>query len=216
MDLQKIHEIRREYCQNGLNDGDLVENPIEQFDIWLNQAIDANLFADPTAMTVATVNEMGMPSQRTVLLKGVDDKGFMFYTNYGSRKAQEIEKNPNVCLQFAWLPLERQIIIYGQAEKLSTAESTKYFLSRPEGSQIAAFASHQSKAVSSRKMLEQAFGQMKEKFKQGKLPVPDFWGGYRIKPVAIEFWQGRESRLHDRFMYKVQKDGTWTLERLQP
>lgn len=213
MDLQ---QIRREYTQNGLNSSDLHKDPLQQFDLWLQQAMKTELFSDPTAMTVATVNAQGMPSQRTVLLKGCDANGFMFYTNYGSRKAQEIAQNPHVCLQFAWLPLERQVIIYGKAEKLSAAQNAKYFLSRPEGSQIAAMTSHQSQPVGSRKLLEHAFEQMKRKFKEGKLPVPDFWGGYVVKPVAIEFWQGRESRLHDRFMYQVQDNGDWTVSRLQP
>ncbi|NTS77574.1 pyridoxamine 5'-phosphate oxidase [Catenovulum sp. SM1970] len=213
MDLK---DIRREYSKMGLDESQLDQNPIKQFDLWLTQASETDLFTDPTAMTVATVDKNGMPSMRTVLLKGYDEKGFVFYTNYGSRKAQEIAGNNQVCLQFAWLPLERQVIIYGNAKKLSATESASYFNSRPEGSQIAAYASKQSMAVESRKMLEHAFEQMKNKFKQGKLPVPDFWGGYCIEPVAIEFWQGRESRLHDRFMYKLQDDGQWQVERLQP
>ena len=159
MDLQ---QIRREYNKSGINDGDLADNPFEQFDAWLDQALKADLFADPTAMTVATVSETGMPSQRTVLLKGVEEGGFVFFTNYGSRKAQDIAQNPNVCLQFSWLPLERQVIIYGQAEKFTHEKSAAYFSSRPVGSQIAAMASHQSQTIASREALDAAFDVMKQ------------------------------------------------------
>lgn len=211
----KLEDIRREYLKGGLSAEQLVENPIDQFNHWLDQAIKAEMTSDPTAMTLATVNASGQPSSRIVLLKHVDQEGFVFYTNYGSQKAHDISENNQVCLSFAWLPLERQIIIRGKAKKLSLAKSTAYFLSRPRESQLAAWASHQSSKVSSRKMLEQAFGQIKQRFKEGEVPLPSFWGGYLIEPESIEFWQGGGKRLHDRMIY--QKDGEqWQISRLQP
>ncbi|MBK8973496.1 MAG: pyridoxamine 5'-phosphate oxidase [Hahellaceae bacterium] len=213
MDLEKI---RREYLMGGLSEGDLDANPFIQFRRWLDIAIDANLAADPTAMTLATVSPDGQPSQRVVLLKGLDEQGFVFYTNLGSRKAGEIGHNPKVCLHFGWLPLERQVIVYGEASKLSIAEATHYFVSRPHESQLAAWSSRQSSRISSRQMLEEMFEQMKRRFKEGEVPLPSFWGGFRVKPSAIEFWQGRANRLHDRLMYRRQPDDAWTIERLQP
>lgn len=211
----KLEDVRREYLRGGLKREDLAENPITQFEAWLKQAIDAGL-QDPTAMTVATVNAEGQPSQRIVLLKQVNDKGFVFYTNYESRKAQDIEANPLVSLHFPWHLLERQVKICGRVEKVSSAESLKYFLSRPEESQLAAWASAQSRPVSSRQLLMQQFTAMKEKFSKGSIPLPDFWGGYRVVPTAIEFWQGGANRLHDRFEYQRQEDGSWDIERLAP
>jgi pyridoxamine 5'-phosphate oxidase len=211
-----LDSIRREYLQGGLSEADLHPDPIIQFRQWLDIAIQANLGADPTAMTVATVNADGQPSQRVVLLKNLDEKGFVFYTNLGSRKAGEIDKNPRVCLHFAWLPLERQVIVYGQAQKLSIAEATAYFVSRPHESQLAAWTSKQSSRISSRQMLEEMFEQMKRRFKQGEVPLPSFWGGFRVTPSDIEFWQGRANRLHDRLMYRRLDGGDWSIERLQP
>ncbi len=211
----KLEDVRREYLRGGLKREDLAENPITQFEAWLKQAIDAGL-QDPTAMTVATVNAEGQPSQRIVLLKQVNDKGFVFYTNYESRKAQDIEANPLVSLHFPWHLLERQVKICGRVEKVSSAESLKYFLSRPEESQLAAWASAQSRPVSSRQLLMQQFNAMKEKFSKGSIPLPDFWGGYRVVPTAIEFWQGGANRLHDRFEYQRQEGGGWEIERLAP
>ncbi len=211
----KLEDIRREYLQGGLDLADLDNDPIIQFKSWLNIAISAELSADPTAMTVATVNALGSPSQRTVLLKHIDDQGLVFYTNLGSQKARDIEDNPQVSLHFAWLPLERQVSINGRAIKLSVAETTRYFLSRPHESQLAAWASQQSHKVSSRALLEQAFEQMKNRFKKGEVPLPSFWGGYRVKPERFEFWQGRANRLHDRFEYLPSEDG-WSISRLQP
>ncbi|MBU3070186.1 pyridoxamine 5'-phosphate oxidase [Aestuariicella sp. G3-2] len=213
-----IDQVRRDYLQGGLQRGDLAADPIEQFELWLKQAIDAGM-QDPTAMTVATVNAEGQPSQRIVLLKQVDAKGFVFYTNYESHKAQDIALNPLVSLHFPWHALERQVKICGRAEKVSAAESLKYFSSRPEESQLAAWASAQSRPVSSRQLLMQQFNAMKEKFKQGKIPLPDFWGGYRVVPSSIEFWQGGANRLHDRFQYtRTETDGQsdWLIERLAP
>lgn len=212
----KLEDIRREYLQSGLNESDLDADPIRQFEAWLNVATEARINEDPTAMTLATVGSDGQPSQRVVLLKHLDEHGFVFYTNLGSRKAHEIAGNARVCLHFAWLPLERQVIVYGQAIPLTLAENTRYFLSRPKESQIAAWTSRQSQKIGSRKMLETLYEQMKARFHEGEVPLPSFWGGYRVAPYAIEFWQGRGSRLHDRLMYEKNADGFWKLERLQP
>ncbi len=211
-----IADIRRQYGTNQLTLEQLAEHPMDQFKIWLDQAIESKLFTDPTAMNVATVDESGMPSQRIVLLKQYDQEGFMFYTNLESNKAQQIKHNNQVCLHFSWLGLERQVIIKGIAEQLPLSQVTQYFLSRPKDSQLAAWASHQSKPIAARKVLEMAFSQMKDKFSKGKIPLPDFWGGFRIKPVSIEFWQGRDNRLHDRFLYVVSENGQFDIERLQP
>jgi len=211
-----IADIRRQYGTSELNLEQLAENPMDQFKIWLDQAIESKLFTDPTAMNVATVDGGGMPSQRIVLLKQYDDDGFMFYTNLKSNKAQQIKHNNQVCLHFAWLGLERQVIVKGVAEKLPLSQVTQYFLSRPKDSQLAAWASQQSKPIAARKMLEQAFSQMKNKFSAGKVPLPDFWGGYKVRPLSIEFWQGRDNRLHDRFVYQADENGKFAIERLQP
>lgn len=213
--LMNIDQLRREYAREGLNETDLDPDPVRQFSHWLQQAIDAEL-KDATAMTIATVSASGQPSQRIVLLKQVDQRGFVFYTNYESRKAREIADCPKVSLHFPWHWIDRQVKICGTAEKVSTAESLKYFLSRPRESQIAASISEQSRPVSSRQLLMQQFNAMKEKFANREIPLPDFWGGYRVVPHEIEFWQGRESRLHDRFVYRLQEGGEWKIERLAP
>ena len=184
-----IADIRRQYGADQLNFEQLAKHPMDQFQHWLDQAIDSKLSTDPTAMCVATVDEQGMPSQRIVLLKQYDQQGFVFYTNLESNKAQQIKVNNQVSLHFSWLGLERQVIVRGTAEKLSIAQATQYFLSRPQDSQLAAWASEQSKPIAARNLLEQAFSQMKHKFSEGKIPLPSFWGGYRIKPESIEFWQ---------------------------
>lgn len=209
-----ISQYRREYLRDGLNREDLSENPIEMFTQWFEQArqLDAS---DPTAMILATVGADGMPSQRTVLLKYYDQDGFVFFTNFDSRKSREMAENNKVSLIMVWLELERQIIINGVAKKISTADSAKYFMSRPKDSQVAAWVSSQSNVISSRKMLMKKFSEMKNKFSQGKVPLPSFWGGYKVQPREIEFWQGRENRLHDRFLYK-QSGSIWTAERLAP
>lgn len=212
----ELEDIRRDYLQNGLRRADLNSNPIKQFDVWMNQAIETKFTSDPTAMCLATVDTSGQPSQRTVLLKYFDAKGFVFYTNLASKKAQDIADNSKVCLHFGWLPMERQVIIYGKAEKLTVAQAGKYFLSRPKSSQLAAWTSHQSKKVTSRKLMMQAFEQMKAKFQHGEIPLPSFWGGYVVVPTAIEFWQGGGDRLHDRFMYRLNEGGQWDIDRLQP
>lgn len=210
----QIADFRREYCQGTLSEDDVLSNPMAQFDVWLEQAVKSQI-TDPTAMVVATVDEDGQPSQRIVLLKGNDEDGFVFFTNLGSRKASEIKNNNKVSLHFPWHPLERQVIVYGEATPLTTKENMSYFLSRPKESQLAAIASKQSHPISSRKMLMQTFERMKEKYQKGEVPSPDFWGGYRVKPSKIEFWQGGEFRLHDRIMYTKQ-DNNWKIERLAP
>lgn len=210
-----IKNIRREYMKDGLKRRDLHADPMEQFAQWLSIAVKASI-VDPTAMSVATVAADGMPSLRTVLLKHYDQKGFVFFTNLDSRKARELKDNRKIALLFPWTSLERQIIITGEAEFVSTAESLKYFITRPKDSQIAVLASHQSRPISSRAMLEEKFIQIKNKFANGDISLPSFWGGIRIKPVQIEFWQGRENRLHDRFMYTKNEDGNWSIERLAP
>lgn len=209
-----LEENRREYDYGKLSRESLLDNPFDQFTLWMNQAIEAKV-QDPTAMSVATVNSQGKPWQRMVLLKGFDEQGFVFYTNLGSRKAKEIENNAQVSLHFPWLQLDRQVIVGGRAERLSTAEVIKYFLSRPRDSQLAAWASKQSSHIHSRQALETQFAQIKQKFAKGEIPLPDFWGGYRVVPEEIEFWQGGESRLHDRFCFK-RDDDEWNIARLSP
>jgi pyridoxamine 5'-phosphate oxidase len=210
-----IDNIRREYMRAGLKRSELTADPMEQFDLWLASATQTPM-SDPTAMSVATVGENGMPSLRTVLLKYYNEKGFVFFTNLDSRKARELKQNNKIALLFPWTHLERQVTVTGEVEFVSTSESMKYFLSRPKDSQIAALASHQSRPISSRAMLEEKFVQLKNQFKDGDVSLPTFWGGIRIKPVQIEFWQGRENRLHDRFMYTKDNNGEWTIERLSP
>jgi pyridoxamine 5'-phosphate oxidase len=210
----KIDDIRREYLKEGLSEKMLAQNPMAQFEAWLKLAVDAQL-DDPTAMVVATVDNEGQPSQRIVLLKDVNENGFVFFTNTESRKAQEIANNNKVSLHFPWHSLERQVIVYGTAKPLSNLAVTKYFLSRPKESQLAAWASSQSRPVSSRQVLMEKFQQIKSKFSDGEVPLPSFWGGYCIEPHRIEFWQGGANRLHDRFMYSLE-NGEWTKQRLNP
>ena len=211
----KIDDIRRSYVKDKLDLDKLDVDPFVQFERWLQDAIAAEL-PDPTAMCVATVDAQGQPSQRLVLLKDVSSAGFVFYTNLGSRKATELAGNPKVCLHFPWHPLERQVIVYGTAERVSNTQVLKYFLSRPKESQLAAWASEQSRPVSTRQALMQKFAEIKHKFEHGEVPVPSFWGGFLVVPQKIEFWQGGEHRLHDRFMYQRQADDAWQIERLCP
>ncbi|CAH6840503.1 pyridoxine/pyridoxamine 5'-phosphate oxidase [Vibrio chagasii] len=210
----ELTDIRREYAQGGLRRKDLAADPIDQFNLWLEQAIEAKLM-DPTAMTVATVDENGQPFQRIVLLKNVDKDGFVFYTNLGSRKAQQLENNSKISLHFPWHPLERQVHITGTAEKLTAMENMKYFSSRPKESQLAAIASKQSSRISARGILEGKYLELKQKFAKGEIPVPSFWGGFRVRVDSIEFWQGGEHRLHDRFLFSRQ-DNSWDIDRLAP
>ena len=207
--------LRAKYTTRGLDIKDLNPNPFLQFELWFNLAMQAKL-TEPNAFSLATVGTDMMPSIRTVLLKIFDEKGFVFFTNYKSKKAKQIEENPKAAALFPWLDLERQVKIEGNIEKISTTESLKYFLSRPKGSQIGAWVSHQSQVISSRSLLEQKFDEIKRKFVKGEVPFPDFWGGYIIKPTKIEFWQGGQDRLHDRFLYELEENGTWTILRLAP
>lgn len=211
-----LSQFRREYLMGGLSRSNLDSDPILQFTEWFEQARKIEI-ADPTAMVLATVGKGGQPHQRTVLLKYFDEKGFVFFTNYESRKAREIKDNANVSLLFVWLDLERQVMINGTAAKVSAAESAKYFMSRPKESQMAAWVSSQSNVLTSRQMLLQKFDEMKRKIGKGKVPLPSFWGGYRVEPVEIEFWQGRQNRLHDRFLYtRKAQSKEWVIERLAP
>lgn len=211
----KLEDFRREYTQGGLDFADLAASPFEQFQYWMEQTIKSGL-PDPNAMTIATVDAAGQPSQRIVLLKHMDEKGFVFYTNLNSRKAQDLKQNTKISLHFPWYFLERQVKVCGVAEQLSTAEVLKYFVTRPRDSQLGAWASQQSKPISSRALLMQQFETMKNKFAKGEVPLPDFWGGFRVKPHQIEFWQGGAARLHDRFQYNLQADNSWSIQRLEP
>lgn len=209
-----ISHLRENYTQAGLDLDSLDPDPFQQFDLWFQQAVEAQL-PEPNAMSLATTSREGLPSLRTVLLKYVSPEGFVFFTNYSSRKAQDIADNPNVAIMFPWVALERQVTVRGRAEKISKTDSLKYFTSRPHGSQLGAWVSQQSSVITGRKVLEMKLEEMKRKFKEGKVPLPDFWGGYRIIPEAIEFWQGRPNRLHDRFLFK-RTESNWSIERLSP
>jgi len=210
-----VSKMQVEYTRGKLERDDLKPDAVDQFSLWLEQACQAGI-REPNAMTLATVGGDGRPSARTVLLKGFDARGFVFFTNLESTKARQIAENANVALLFLWLALERQASIRGRAERLSTAETVKYFVTRPLGSQLAAWASNQSRVISSRQILEMKWHEMKRKFAEGRVPLPSFWGGFRVEPMEVEFWQGRTNRLHDRFVYTRQSDGSWKIERLAP
>ncbi len=210
-----ISNMREEFLLSGLERKDLFDDPILQFEKWFKQAQKSGMI-EPNAMTLATVNESGQPSVRTVLLKFFDAEGFVFYTNYESKKARDIAANPKVSLLFPWLDLQRQVKINGIAEKVPTAQSIKYFLSRPRGSQLGAWTSNQSSVITTRSLLLSKFEEMKSKFQDKEVPLPSFWGGYRVVPKEVEFWQGRKNRLHDRFNYSLQDNGEWRIERLAP
>ena len=211
-----ISHFRREYLKGGLSRSSLDPDPVRQFTVWFEQARSTEI-PDPTAMVLATVGSNGQPSQRTVLLKYYDNSGFVFFTNFESRKAQEIAANSRVSLLFVWLELERQIQINGTASRISAAESARYFMSRPKDSQMAAWVSSQSHTLTSRQILMQKFQEMKRKIGEGKVPIPSFWGGYQVEPREIEFWQGRQNRLHDRFLYSRKESAEdWEIERLAP
>lgn len=212
---EDIASIRKEYTQAELDENSVLNNPFKQFEKWFQQALSSEII-EPTAMILSTVNSDDQPFQRTVLLKTFNSDGFVFYTNYESRKSKHIEDNPKVSLLFPWYSLERQVAITGKVEKVSTKESLKYFLSRPEGSQLGAWVSNQSEVITSRGILETKLAQMKQKFKDGKIPLPDHWGGYRVVPDTIEFWQGRKSRLHDRIFFQKEDENSWNISRLSP
>ena len=201
--------------EQGLSRSSLDPDPIRLFEQWYTAAIETAL-PEPNAMTLCTVDEGGQPYVRTVLLKLFDREGFVFFTNFESRKARQIDRNPQVAALFPWVALARQVQITGRAERIPTAESLRYFATRPRGSQIGAWSSPQSQVITSRSLLEAKVAEMKQRFAHGEIPLPDFWGGYRIVPSRIEFWQGRESRLHDRFLYTREGDGSWRIERLAP
>lgn len=215
MEISKdIANLRREYRIKPLRRADLDPSPIAQFDKWFDEALRVEAM-DANAMGVATVAANGQPSIRTVLLKYYDEDGFIFYTNLTSRKANEIDRNDRVALLFYWHELHRQVKIQGRAERIGAADNIRYFMRRPRNSQIGAWVSRQSSIISSRSILENKFAEMKQKFADGEIPLPSFWGGYRVVPASIEFWQGRENRLHDRFMFTASGSG-WDLERLAP
>lgn len=209
-----VADLRRNYTRDGLRRSELPAKPVAQFRKWFNEATAAGLL-EPNAMVLST-SDGQRPSSRTVLLKAFDERGFVFFTNYGSRKARDIAANANVSLLFPWYPLERQVGILGAAERISAAESLAYFASRPHGSRLGAWVSHQSSIISSRTLLEMKWKEMKQKFQKGEIPLPSFWGGFRVIPCEVEFWQGRENRLHDRFRYTRNGADTWEIERLAP
>ena len=210
-----IIETRSEYKRGALDRAELKPSPFEQFAIWFAQAIEANV-VEPNAMSRATTGKDGRPLIRTVLLKSYDEHGFVFYTNLESRKARQMAENPQASVLFPWLALERQVIVCGQVEKVSFAETAAYFATRPRGSQLGAWVSQQSSIITTRKLLEEKWEEMKRKFGEGLIPLPSWWGGYRVVPREIEFWQGRASRLHDRFLYSRDAEGSWKIDRLAP
>ena len=210
-----IADLRQNYTKAGLSERDLNSDPIAQFGVWFQQALDADLL-EPNAMTLATATPDGKPTARIVLLKGVDERGFVFYTNYESQKGQQLIANPYAALVFLWDKLERQVRIEGKVVKLSRSESTEYFHSRPEASQLGAIASNQSRVIPNREVLEQKLAELKTQYQDKTIPIPEDWGGFRVIPSRIEFWQGRPSRLHDRLVYNLQTDGSWQIQRLAP
>jgi len=215
-----LSDFRQEYRRQPIDVDTVDPNPYRQFEQWFQEACDPKLdppVVEPNAMVLATVDQGGQPTQRTVLLKYFDESGFVFFTNYESRKATQIENNPHVSLLFPWYSLQRQVEISGVAERVTTAESAKYFALRPRGSQLGAWVSQQSSVVSARSLLQNKLQELKQKFASGTIPKPPAWGGYRVKPTRIEFWQGGENRIHDRIAYLSTSDPkTWERQRLAP
>ena len=210
-----IADLRKEYATQSLLEKDVAANPIAQFSTWWQQALDSDI-DEANAMTLATASCDGLPSARIVLLKGFNDNGFVFFTNYKSYKAIQLEENPKACLVFFWKELERQVRIVGLVKKVSEEESNTYYNQRPKYSRIGAIASPQSQIIESRQWMDEQFLKLLEKFKDENPPRPDYWGGYIVKPIIIEFWQGRPSRLHDRIQYTLEENGEWKIERLAP
>jgi len=211
----RIADIRTEYRQQSLQEKDIDKNPIKQFEKWWNDANHAGI-DEVNAMTLATASSSGLPAARIVLLKGYDDKGFVFFSNYESFKGIQLDENPRACLVFFWKELERQVRITGLVEKTTTEESDSYYNSRPAGSRIGAWASPQSRVIDSREWLEQNEKKYRETFAGDDIARPAYWGGYRVTPITIEFWQGRASRLHDRIQYTLEESDNWQIERLAP
>ncbi|MBV9406959.1 MAG: pyridoxamine 5'-phosphate oxidase [Acidobacteriaceae bacterium] len=207
--------MREEYRLKGLEERNCETNPIVQFERWIKDAQAAHL-KEPNAMTLATVGAGGRPSARIVLLKEVSDLGFVFYTNYSSRKARELEANPFVALTFYWTELERQVRVEGRVERISREQSEGYFQTRPRGSRLGAWASHQSQVVSNRAEMDAGLEEMERRYGSGDVPAPEFWGGYCVVHEAVEFWQGRPNRMHDRLLYRRKDEDAWTIERLWP
>jgi len=210
-----LADLRKDYSLAGLAEKDLARDPFRQFEKWFQEA-EAAKIPEPNAMTLATAARDGRPSVRTVLLKGVDGRGFVFYTNYESRKGRELEANPRAALLFPWIALERQVVIEGPVAKVSPEESEAYFHSRPLASQFSAWVSQQSSVIPGRKVLDDSMKELEKKYAGQPVPLPRNWGGYRLAPETVEFWQGRRSRLHDRLRYRRDNDGGWTVERLAP
>ena len=210
-----LREIRKEYKRASLSESDIDSDPIKQFQHWWSDAVNSQI-EDINAMTLATASQDGVPSARIVLLKGFDDKGFNFFTNYNSYKGRQLVENPRACLVFFWKELERQIRITGLVSKLSPEESDAYFNERPDGRRLGAWASPQSEVIPNREWLEKTEKDYEKQFKGKKIHRPSHWGGYIVRPVTIEFWQGRPNRLHDRIQYSLQEDGIWLIERLAP
>lgn len=212
--MSSLADLRREYASRALTEADAHDDPIQQFSLWFGEALKAELL-DTNAMTLATASRDGVPAARIVLLKGFDETGFVFFTNYDSAKAHDLDDNPRACLLMFWAALERQVRITGRVTKTSAQESETYFQSRPFESQVGAWASAQSQVVSNRAALEARYAELAAKYAGGPVPLPPFWGGYRVAPESIEFWQGRQSRLHDRLLY-VRTDSGWQRKRLAP
>lgn len=210
-----IADIRKDYRLQTLDEAGVAADPIQQFGIWWQEAMQSEI-VEVNAMTLATANEQGVPSARIVLLKGYDERGFVFFSNYESKKAADLQVNPMASLVFFWKELERQVRISGRVEKVTELESDQYFQSRPEGSRIGAWASPQSTVISSRQVIEEKVEALQASFEGKEIPRPLHWGGYRVVPSSIEFWQGRSSRLHDRIQYTLQSDDNWVIERLAP
>jgi len=210
-----LADQRRDYNLSGLSEEDLARDPFRQFEQWFQEA-EAARIPEPNAMVCSLADRNGRPSSRTVLLKGIDGRGFVFFSNYESRKGRELAENPRASLLFPWIAQERQVIVEGSVKKLSREESDAYFHSRPQASQLAAWASPQSAVIAGRSVLDEAMRTLEKKYAGQKVPVPPYWGGYRVQPDTLEFWQGRHGRLHDRLRYRREQNGDWAIDRLAP